>query len=478
MNQSTVKLNAELLKKVDKVTLKNTQGEIGAFDLFFELLANLTTLEIQNPIHLFEPLLDPSKDMQEIQKMMTLYTDFHNSIIVAFNGFSEGKSQHYLKKNLFNLIEINIPESLENDYLLKRILVSLMRPIMLFLKTHDIVIANTKELQAAMREKFDLNEEFIEDISDALLLNTIAQKKKLYANGLDFTPKEFTHMMINKILELSVLFLDIRKKQMPETNKNTIQTDMVELGGLATYNGINYEGVEKNDPCPCGSGKKYKKCCRKAWEYPLSTLSPQKILSKPKLSMDEVKDYYQLFNKLMVFVQNDYAIKNNKKCLNNVFEIQYDETYAANYGLIESKEIIKIIQHLGNHRELVSLFIDKHKSELTDEELEIYKDWTHFLHIRCMIMQTHNNSQIFVWDTKAHKIYLVYGLYDSLASVVPHYPLLANMNLFPFKGRIVFDGLLLGEPVDYGNNILRMMVGEYTEDIQTNGIILEIASED
>jgi len=477
MNHSTIKLNATLLKKVDKVALKNTQGEIGAFDLFFELLANLTTLEMQNPIHIFEPLIDVSKDKEEVQDTITLYGDFHNSIIAAFNEFSEGKSQHHLKNNLFKLIEINIPESLEDEYLLKRILVSLIRSVMLFLKTHDIVITNTKELQVAMREKFNLDEKFTTDVAYILLLNTLAQKKQLHTNNLNFTPKKFTYMMISKILELSIVFLEIRKKQMHATNKNTIQTDMLELGSLATYNGINYDGIEKNDHCPCGSGKKYKKCCRKAWEYPLSTLSPQKILSKPKLSIDEIKEYYKLFNKLMIFVQNDYAVKNDKQCLNNIFEVQYDGTYTANYSLIESGEIVKIIQHLGDNRELVSLFIDKYKLELTKEELTIYKDWTHFLHMQCMIMQTHNNSQVFVWDTKAHKVYLVYGLYDSLASLIPKYPLLVNMNLFPFKGRIVFDGLLLGNPVDYGNNVLRMMVAEYTEDIQSNGIILKIISE-
>lgn len=25
--------------------------------------------------------------------------------------------------------------------------------------------------------------------------------------------------------------------------------------------GLNMKGVGRNDPCPCGSGKKYKKCC-------------------------------------------------------------------------------------------------------------------------------------------------------------------------------------------------------------------------
>jgi hypothetical protein len=23
-----------------------------------------------------------------------------------------------------------------------------------------------------------------------------------------------------------------------------------------------YRGIDRNDPCPCGSGKKYKKCCK------------------------------------------------------------------------------------------------------------------------------------------------------------------------------------------------------------------------
>jgi hypothetical protein len=27
------------------------------------------------------------------------------------------------------------------------------------------------------------------------------------------------------------------------------------------FAGSNYQGAQRNDPCPCGSGKKYKKCC-------------------------------------------------------------------------------------------------------------------------------------------------------------------------------------------------------------------------
>ena len=477
MKKTIVKLNAELLKRVDKVTKSNTQGNIGAFELFFELLANLVTLKIKNPVQIFESLIDSSADEQEINETITLYSDLHNSIITAFDAYEEGKSQHHLKNNLFKLIEPQLQNSLEDEYLLKRVLVALIRPIMLFLKTHDLMIEDVEKLKIAMREKFNVDEEFIEDVAVTLMLNTFSQEKMLYDNGFDLTPQDFSYMMIDNILDLSVVFLKIKKESVPTTAQNSIQTDMVELGGLTTYNGINYDGVEKNDPCPCGSGKKYKKCCRKAWEYPLSTLSPQKILSKPKLTIDEIKEYYQLFNKLMVFVQNDYAIKNDKRSLTSLFEVQYDGTYATNYDLMESGEIVKIIEHLADNKNLVSLFIENKRSKLTDEELKVYRDWSNFLDGEYKIMQTHNNSQVFAWDMEAHKIYLVYGLYDPLASIIPKFPFLTNMILFPFKGRIVFDGLLLGQDVDCGNNLLRMMIVDYNRDIQTNGISLEISTE-
>jgi len=63
---------------------------------------------------------------------------------------------------------------------------------------------------------------------------------------------------------------------------------------------------------------------------------------------------------------------------------------------------------------------------------------------------------------------------DSIASIIPSYPFLGDMILLPFKGRIIFDGLLTGQNVEYGNSIVRMMVEDYQNDIQSNGIILEI----
>ena len=45
------------------------------------------------------------------------------------------------------------------------------------------------------------------------------------------------------------------------TQRSTPPPDLNELYGLTTQEGAKRKKVGRNDPCPCGSGKKYKKCC-------------------------------------------------------------------------------------------------------------------------------------------------------------------------------------------------------------------------
>lgn len=51
-----------------------------------------------------------------------------------------------------------------------------------------------------------------------------------------------------------------------EANADTISTTMYTdgLGGKAVK---SERKIYPNDPCPCGSGKKYKKCCGKSRKY-------------------------------------------------------------------------------------------------------------------------------------------------------------------------------------------------------------------
>jgi hypothetical protein len=45
------------------------------------------------------------------------------------------------------------------------------------------------------------------------------------------------------------------------TQRSTPPLDIAQLNGLRKQDGVKRKKIGRNDPCPCGSEKKYKKCC-------------------------------------------------------------------------------------------------------------------------------------------------------------------------------------------------------------------------
>ena len=64
--------------------------------------------------------------------------------------------------------------------------------------------------------------------------------------------------MENIIIVTNKQYVDIVKEQLPELKAE-------QATGIPKVETVVHEGprIGRNDPCPCGSGKKYKKCCGK-----------------------------------------------------------------------------------------------------------------------------------------------------------------------------------------------------------------------
>ncbi len=462
------KLDAKLLKELDKTVYKLTNSSTASFEIFFELLSNLVAIEAKNPLENLLKLLQGSLD---IEKDLQIFMDFHNAIVAKLDELQEGKSSYHLCNNLYNLVEHDISKSFDGEALSKNIIPAIASPAMVFLNAHSITETDTRKLRDIFQERFHeeaFTDEFVNFLILRFMLEDKSQHKKL--KELFSTPYHYLRYMIESSITLSTTFREINREYMPE--QEGLITETYHIG--EDEDAIDYSDAQRNDPCPCGSGKKYKKCCRKAQEFPLSTLKPQKVLAKPKLKRDEVAQYYTLYNKLMTFVQNDYAKKHDKQSMKNVFTPQHDGSFACADSLMQSGEILKIRDHLVENRELIERFLQKEFFALSKEEQEIFHSWKDFVYLQGIVMQAHQGSEVFVWDTKKSCVYLVYGLYDTLASIIPSYPFYGNILLFPFKGRIIFDGLLTGSDIEYGNNILRSMVSEYQECIDKNGITLTL----
>ena len=74
-----------------------------------------------------------------------------------------------------------------------------------------------------------------------------------------------------------------------------------------------------------------------------------------------------------------------------------------------------------------------------------------------------------------NKAYGVLGLADPLEEVIgPYLPRLITAVLLPFKGKIIYDGLVSGYNITFGGGIKRMLNEEYKQAKEAFGIITSL----
>jgi hypothetical protein len=54
------------------------------------------------------------------------------------------------------------------------------------------------------------------------------------------------------------------------------------LKNLFGQRGVNYDGIGRNDECPCGSGRKFKQCCIHRGERKVRAVRDAKIFGGRK----------------------------------------------------------------------------------------------------------------------------------------------------------------------------------------------------
>jgi hypothetical protein len=122
-------------------------------------------------------------------------------------------------------------------------------------------------------------------------------------------------------------------------------------------------------------------------------------------------------------------------------------------------------------REEVRLFYDLYAALLAfvnrrlAEDLEIVRSWKHAQVGSFYIFRYLKNCTVFLSSgDPQQKAYGVVGLMDSFEDLVgPHLPRMITAVLLPFRGRIIYDGLLTGYNITFGGGIRRRLNDEYKE---------------
>ena len=121
-----------------------------------------------------------------------------------------------------------------------------------------------------------LEENSLENIKGAKeCIEHFLKSPTISPNILERLNPKFTEMA-NKVLDKNMTFEEMMKEYKQEYLRHKIYSQTTILYnskvftntlGIVTENekhsNIDYSNVKRNDPCPCGSGKKYKHCCMK-----------------------------------------------------------------------------------------------------------------------------------------------------------------------------------------------------------------------
>ena len=206
--------------------------------------------------------------------------------------------------------------------------------------------------------------------------------------------------------------------------------------------------IEPSNPCPCGSGKKYKKCCQRIGNSGAS-----------RLSLDENYFFYRTWDKLLDFV--------NKKLRGVDCEISPNPEDAH-----DGMACYKIRNKLWENPKVIDEFL-RGSSDLSYDETCLLRSWGE-RHVkgRFVLVKYLPECAVFMpVDSKDHRLYGVKGITSSIAEDLQHkLPFMLDTVLLPFTGKLIYDSFMIPYEVEFGEGMRRSLNEDYTELSEKYGI--------
>jgi len=151
----------------------------------------------------------------------------------------------------------------------------------------------------------------------------------------------------------------------------------------------------------------------------------------------------------------------------------------AEYLTLDPELRAEVHEAFVEHPELIDAFADENPFDFDDSELEIVRSWKHFVTGTFYVFRYLRDYAVFLTESDPVVAYGVVALFDPFEALVgPHLPRLVTTTLLPFKGRIVYDGLLVGYNVTFGGGVKRRLNEEYQEAKAERGILTSLPDSD
>ena len=130
---------------------------------------------------------------------------------------------------------------------------------------------------------------------------------------------------------------------------------------------------------------------------------------------------------------------------------------------------------LNANLELIEEFVAENPAHLPDDELDIVRSWRHLVAGQFYIFRELKKHTVFLSTSSPAIAYGVLALSQPFEELTgPNLPTLTRTVLLPFKGVIVYDGLLASYNISFGPGIRRRLGQEYKEAKATHGIVTSL----
>lgn len=211
------------------------------------------------------------------------------------------------------------------------------------------------------------------------------------------------------------------------------------------------EKVGRNDLCPCGSGKKYKKCCGRFEEGRAAQLSGTECIL-----------FYETWYGLMGFV--------NKK--ESVIKADIKPEYP---NKVSDQMVHKVREVLWENPNLIDEYINE--IELSQEKIDILMLWrARFKKGMFTILEYHPEYAVAIGadEQGKDKLYGIKGISNSIANVLQReLPVQVEAVLLPFEGNIIYDSFMESLPIRYGEGA-KVLFREIYDNAAKDGIIISL----
>ncbi|NCU25268.1 hypothetical protein EOM86_00935 [Candidatus Nomurabacteria bacterium] len=207
--------------------------------------------------------------------------------------------------------------------------------------------------------------------------------------------------------------------------------------------------VGQNDPCPCGSGKKYKKCCKLTMDSKTA-----------QLSYRECALFYVTWYGLLGFVNE------KKKVINSMIRPMYPNP-------LGDDQIIKVREVLWNHPNLIDDYVKAVK--LPEEQVELLRSWRRHYKQGGFILAGYTPDHALLIGTieeKSEAVYAVKGISRPFSDAMNlALPTQIDTVLLPFKDKIIYDGFIKSFAISFGDGMRKVIQETKEKAIEEQSIV-------